>query len=133
VDGITFLLETLDDMMHGGQVILDHHTQFGLILHIDRRGNTSTIESLHIPNKLGEEPIPAGTIVLLDNEAYFHFTEQIKYLGSIVAYCLRDETNIAACVSKADGTMGALKDFFNSREVPLDIKLRLYITKSWAM
>jgi hypothetical protein len=78
VDDIMFLFKTLDDMAHGGQVVLDHYVRFGLIMHIGRRGIKSKTEALHIPKKLGEEPIPTGMIVHLDNEAYFHFTEQIK-------------------------------------------------------
>jgi hypothetical protein len=143
VDESTFIFETLDDMTHGGQVILDHFFQFGLIMHIGRRGIKSKTEALHIPKKLGEKPIPAGMIVHLENEAYFHFTEKIKYLGSIVTYCLRDNIDITARISKAHGTMGALKELFDSPEVSLDVKLRLYIAiplatpiwgcKSWAL
>jgi hypothetical protein len=56
-------------------------------MHIDGRGNKSKTETLRIPKKIGVEPISASKIVLLNNEAFFHFTEQIKYMGLIVTYC----------------------------------------------
>jgi hypothetical protein len=40
-------------------------------MYIARRSSKSKTEALYIPTNLGEEPILAGMIVLLDNEAYF--------------------------------------------------------------
>jgi hypothetical protein len=87
VDTSTFIFETLDDMMHGGNVIFHHYAEFGLIMHVGREGKKSKTEMLHIPKKLGENPIPLGTKVQMNKGDYYHFTDQIKYLGSVITYC----------------------------------------------
>jgi hypothetical protein len=65
--------------------------------------------------------------VNMNKVAYFHFTNAIKYLGSIVTSCLRDSIDITTHISKACGTIGALKEFFISHEAPLNIKPMLYL------
>jgi hypothetical protein len=63
----------------------------------------------------------------MNNGAYFHFKNAIKYLRSIVTSCFRNSADITARILKAYGTIGALKEFFVGCEVPLDIKLMLYL------
>jgi hypothetical protein len=128
VDDNTFLFETRNYMTRGSQVIYGHYAGFGLVMHTGIEGKTSKTEALHIPKRLDEEAIPAGTKVDMDKGMYFHFTDAILYIGSITKTCLCDSKDIAARISKAYGTMGALDDFFSRRDVPLNIKLKLYLT-----
>jgi hypothetical protein len=110
---------------------------------VGENGKKLKTEALHTPKKLDEAPVPSGEEVNMNNGAYFHFTNSTKYLGSIVTSCLRDSADITARTSKAYGTIGALKQFFIGREVPLDIKLMLYLAiplntvtwgcESWAL
>jgi hypothetical protein len=90
-----------------------------IYMHVGENGKKTKTEALHISKKLDETPTPAGEQVNMNNA--------IKWLGAIFTSCLNDSTNTTACISKAYGTIGALKDFSISREVPLDIKLILYL------
>jgi hypothetical protein len=109
VDDSTFLFETRDEIGLGSQVIHDNCALFGLIMHVGDNGKTPKTEALHPPKKLGETRIPAGEQVSINNGAYFHFTNSITYFRSIVTSCLRDSADITARISKAYGTIGALK------------------------
>jgi hypothetical protein len=64
--------------------------RFGLLMHTGMNGKKSKMEAIHIAEKLGETPIPMGTIVHMNNGAYFHFTEKIKYLGLWATTDLKD-------------------------------------------
>jgi hypothetical protein len=72
------------------------------------------------PKNLGEEPISAGTQVNMKNNAYFHFTQSIIYLCSVITACLWDSLDVDAHTSKACSTMRTLRELFSS------IKLKLY-------
>jgi hypothetical protein len=112
-------------------------------MHTGIEGGKLKTEALHIPKRLDEEAIPAGTKLYTDNGMYFHFTDAIIYLGSVITTRLRDYKDVAARIIKAYGTIGAQNEFFFSRDVPLDIKLKLYLAillntilwgcESWAL
>jgi hypothetical protein len=128
VNDSTFLLETLDKMELGSKVIYDHDALFVLIMRVIEHSRKSKTEALHISKKVDETPILAREqVVSMNNAEYFHFTNTIKYLRSIVTSCLRDSIDITTRISKAYGTIGATKEFFISRKVPLNIKLMLYL------
>jgi hypothetical protein len=63
----------------------------------------------------------------MNNGAYFHLTNASKYLRYIVTSCLRDTIDITARITMACGYIRALEAFLASREVSLDIKLKLYL------
>jgi hypothetical protein len=63
----------------------------------------------------------------MNNGAYFHFTEKIKYLGLWATTDLKDKTNVPVRMAKGYGLMGALKELFRSTEVPLGIKYKMYV------
>jgi hypothetical protein len=74
----------------------------------------------------------------MDNGMYVHFSNAIIYLGFVITTFLCDSKDIAAQIIKAYGTMGAPKEFFSRRDIPLNIKLKLYIaiplnTMIWAV
>jgi hypothetical protein len=74
-----------------------------------------------------DEAILAGNQVYMGNGAYFHSSDSIVYLGSIIMTHMCNFRDIATIIRKYYGKMGALKEFFFSREIPLGIKLKLYL------
>jgi hypothetical protein len=64
----------------------------------------------------------------MKNNAYFHLTQSLICLGSVITACLRDSTDGEAHIRNVYGTMGALIEFFSNRAVSLNIKLNLYLT-----
>jgi hypothetical protein len=62
----------------------------------------------------------------MQDGAYFHNTDQIKYLGLWIRSKLRDELDITNRTVSGYSTMGQLKQLFTSRDAPLDLKLHMY-------
>jgi hypothetical protein len=78
----------------------------------ERGGSKS--EAIHIPAKVNDRPTNTGTGVHLDDETYLHFTDKIKYLGSIITWDLRDEIDVATRIAMGHSTITRMQELFTS-------------------
>ena len=67
--------------------------QFGLICHVGRNGSKSKTESMYFPAP-GLKYEDADTSPLLVDGGEVPFTEKFKLLGSLLAYNLKDNSEI---------------------------------------
>jgi len=64
--------------------------------------------------------------LILPNSKKVHFGDKFKYLGSIITRLLNEDAEIDARIKKAMSIMGALKHFFDNRDVDRRIKVEIY-------
>jgi hypothetical protein len=68
---------------------------------------------------------PLHNIALPDNQ-HIQFTNNFKYLGSILSPELNEDAEIKARIRKAKSLIGTAKHFFNNRDVDLRTKHSIY-------
>jgi hypothetical protein len=84
------------------------------------------VKAIHIPAKVNDRQKKTGTVIHLDEDTCCHFTEKIKYLGSIITWDLRDEINISTRIAMGHCTITRMKELFNYRDVSIGIKIIMY-------
>jgi hypothetical protein len=76
-------------------------------------------------------------------DGFVSYTKHFKYLGTIISYSLRDDTDINTRIASAGKAMGALNGFFKRPQVntyskylifmAIPINLLLWSCESWAL
>ena len=51
----------------------------------------------------------------------------VQHLGTVIDYLLDDSNDIRICINKANKAMGALSFIWNSLNVQIDSKIKLYL------
>ena len=70
---------------------------------------------------------PEKKEISMDNKGgMFEFTTSFTCLGSALTFLLDDTIDVKCRMSKAPKVMGALKDVWDAREVPLSSKVKLH-------
>jgi hypothetical protein len=94
-------------------------------MHVGGIRGKSKSEAIHIPATVNDRLKNKGTIVQLDENIYLHFTEMIKYLGSIITWDQRNEINVAINIAMGHSKITRMKELFNCRDVSIGIKIRM--------
>jgi hypothetical protein len=133
VDDSAFLYENKEDLEVAAKTILDHFKKFGLTMHVGDQKSKSKSEAMFFPTSIKEtikqrkeKTTPSN--INLPNEKCIHFTEQFKYLGSLISLELNEDAEIASRINKAKSIMGFLRHFFNCRDVDLRTKYNIYVS-----
>ena len=99
-------------------------------------GEGSKTEALYIPpprkEPYTEEELSAETAdIAIDEDRFISYTDEFKYLGSILQQMLDDKVDIDARIKQAKGQFQAMrKNVFTSKEIPLSERLRCYLGKT---
>jgi hypothetical protein len=124
VDDSVFLYENKEYLEKAAMTILDHFKKFGLMMPVGDQKSNSKSEATFFPTSIKDAikqrkgKITPSNINLPD-EKCIHFTEQYKYLGSLISLELNEDAEIASCINKAKSLMGILHHFFNCQDFDL--------------
>ena len=130
VDDGAFAFPTRQSLEEGAQQIYDHLTKFGLEMHIGTEKAKSKTEAMYVPPSLEEaqasNEVPEN-IPLNQGKNNVHYMRTFKYLGSIIATDLTEDTEIEIQIKKAWSQMGMLRHLFKSRDVDRRVKYLIYL------
>jgi hypothetical protein len=109
-DDGAFLLTSRKEVDLAVQRVFSVLQAFGLSMHVGRNGQKAKTEAVSYPSaaKL-KSPDPMDTKDIEVDRGTVSFTNQFKYLGSIIADKLTDEAECNARISAASKAFGALK------------------------
>ncbi len=88
------------------------------MMHVGDQKSKSKPEAMFFPSSIKDaikqrkEKINPSNINL-PNMKCIHFTEQLKYLGSLISLELNEDAEISPCINKAKSFMGILLHSFN--------------------
>jgi hypothetical protein len=136
------LFETRDDLIEGTRLIMEHFVRVGLEMHIGRGLKKSKTECMYFP-AFEEFYDDVDTYQFDVQDDFVQFTQQFRYLGSVISFHLSDTADINARLSQATKAMGALRNYFRCNEVSLHAKRLIYLAipinlclwgvKAWAI
>ena len=134
VDDGAFISTTRDGIESMAQALYDHLAKFGLKMHVGKNNEESKTLAMLIPPSLeqAKENIRNKTIppkILLNNDQNnIPFTNEFKYLGSIIHVTLQEDVEIERRIKQAWSVIGVMKHFLTNRDVDLRSKVLLYMT-----
>eukprot|EP00978_Attheya_sp_CCMP212_P040944 scaffold229102_cov58-Attheya_sp.AAC.1 len=111
VDDGAFIFTSRPDMEKAASIIFEHFAKLGLIMHIGTGGKKSKTEAVYYPPKLlgkGEIPVVNEEDTFTIRDGYIGFTNNFRYLGSIINSDLRDIHEIKKRIQKATNQMHEL-------------------------
>lgn len=126
-DDCALIFNSREDLITGSNYIFTHFLRFGLQIHIGRGGTASKTEAMFCP--AAQQPLDSGdqtnyTVA----DGFVSFSQQFKYLGSIIHQTLTSEADVNQRIKKARAAFGALRnDFFNNKHANLKDKGRIYV------
>ena len=134
VDDAAFILLNREDAIRATKLIVSHFKRFGLTVHTGSRslGEGSKTEALYIPpprkEPYTEEELLAATAdITIDDDRFISYTDEFKYLGSLLEKQLDDVVDIHARIKQAKGQFQAMREnIFANKDVPLPERLRYY-------
>ena len=129
VDDAAFLFLNRHDLETASSLIATHFRRFGLTVHCgDRRNNEpSKTEAMHIPapGQVSTENDTAD--INLDENQYFSFCKNFKYLGTNFTPELNDSNDIKKRIDQAQRAYYALnRNVLRNKKIPTHLRLRLY-------
>ena len=127
-DDCALLFNSREDLVIGANYLFHHLRKFGLLMHIGIGDIASKTEAMFFP-----APRQAHSSGDQTNFSVAHgfvtFTNEFKYLGSLVHYTLTSDADIAYKIDKATAAFGALREnFFSNRLVNPKEKGQVYVT-----
>ena len=134
IDDAAFILLNREDAIRATKLIVSHFKRFGLTVHTGSRslGEGSKTEALYIPpprkEPYTEEELSVETAdIAIDEDRFISYTDEFKYLGSVLQQMLDDKVDIDARIKQAKGQFQAMrKNVFTNKEIPLSERLRCY-------
>jgi len=121
-DDGAFIFATREDLMAGANCVFDVFGKFGLKCHVGTGNKKSKTEAMFFPSCTAEH-LKADTSDFIMGNGIVHFTEQFKYLGTVLDITLSDEADVDARIKAAGAAFGALqKSVFGTKNVPLKSK-----------
>lgn len=129
VDDAAFLLLNRQDLEKASSLITTHFRRFGLTVHCgDRRTKEpSKTEAMHIPapGQVSTEHDTAN--IEIDENHYFSFCDNFKYLGTNFTPDLNDSKDIKKRIDQAQRAYYALnQNVLRNNKIPITLRLRIY-------
>lgn len=142
-DDGAFLYQSREDLQKGMDLIFKTFRRFGLTCHVGREGAKSKSEAMYFPSPRSAYQ-EANTSPLDVDGGLVSFTQEFKYLGSIVTSNLDDTAEVEARVKSAAAAFASLRpQFFGSKLVRPPLKrnayeglvlgLLLYGSEAWSL
>ena len=144
-DDAAFIFLTREDLIEGTKCIIDHFRAFGLEVHLGKhekngeKATKSKTEFMHFPARkriLTEGKKKATTIyesteadkadITLENNRFVSWTDQFKYLGSIIHSSLTDAVDIRTRRKKAHQAFGTYANIYCNKKLKLRVRVAFY-------
>ena len=139
-DDGAFMFSSRDDMINGMSLLHLHFQRCGLLMHVGTRatpsskGSKSKTEAMYFPSKQLKD-IPADELAA--NKADFDltcegggcisFTDEFRYLGSLISCDLTDNSDIQQRIGLASKAFGSLrKEIFCNQSLKEVTRVRLF-------
>jgi hypothetical protein len=108
-DDSAFIFCSRADVNMGVPVIRAHFGRWGLEMHVSRGGKVAKTVALYCPGHSRTYGDGDTSRIVFDDEAFVHYVEQFKYLGSFVHHYLRDDLDIDERIAAASKMFGFLR------------------------
>lgn len=120
-DDCALFFDTREDLIKGTNYLFHHLQRFGLLMHIGKgvlfgpNLAHSKTEAVYFPPQ-GKPHADGDQSNFKVASGFVSFTDEFRYLGSIIHNSLKSDTDVNARITKATAAFGALqKCFFSSR------------------
>ena len=129
MDDAAFILLNRKDLEEASRLIVTHFRRFGLTVHAGSRSKNCgpKTEAMYIRRpKQPSEPNKKADIII-DEDSFFEFTTEFKYLGNIINETLDDTPDIKNRIKKASQAFGAMKqNIFQNLDISIKLRMRFY-------
>ena len=130
-DDCALFFNTRSDLITGTSYLFNHLRKFGLLMHVGNGSVLSKTEAMYFPSPRVEYSVAdTSRFDVLDVNGsvagFIDFTQEFKYLGSIIHSSLTSEADVDRRIKSATAAFGALKNIFTNRNIDLKIKGRIY-------
>ena len=123
-DDSGLLFVSRGNLIEGTKVIYKHLAKFGLLMHIGRGNTKSKTEAMYVPSR--KDPIGNTSKYMVDGDGFVEFTNEFKYLGTMVNSTLSMSSEITSRIRKASAAFGALSKIFKDKTITLTVKGQVY-------
>ena len=130
-DDCALFFNSRADLEIGASYLYNHLRRFGLQVHVGSGNTASKTEAMYFPPPRSlYSTADTSRFKVLNNEGlpigFIDFTEEFKYLGSIIHYSLTSDADVDKRIKTATATFGALKNIFTNRHVDFKLKGQIY-------
>lgn len=131
-DDCALFFNSRADLVIGASYLFNHLRKFGLLMHVGHGAVLSKTEAMFFPPPRAEYSAADTTrFNVLDSSGatagFVDFTQEFRYLGSIVHCSLSSEADVDKRIKSATAAFGALKNVFTNRQLDLKLKGRIYV------
>lgn len=123
-DDCAFIFASRNDLVSGTEVINTHLKKCGLLMHVGRGTNKSKTEAMYIPTNVN--PFGNTSKFTVDGDGFVEFTDEFKYLGTMISNTLTMSNEITSRIRKASAAFGALSRIFKDKTLTLTVKGQVY-------
>jgi hypothetical protein len=130
-DDCALFFNTRSDLITGTSYLFNHLRKFGLLMHVGNGSVLSKTEAMFFPSprvKYSVADTSRFNVIDVNGSVagFIDFTQEFKYLGSIIHSSLTSEADVDRRIKSATAAFGALKNIFTNRNIDLKIKGRIY-------
>ena len=140
-DDGAFMFTSREDMINGTSLLHTHLQRFGMLMHVGSRatetseGSKSKTEAVFFPSRTTSTSIEeiqsnsADFDLVCDSGGFITFTNEFRYLGTIISSDLRDRPDIDRRINQASKAFGSLRSsvFCNEKQLSPIIRRRLFM------
>jgi hypothetical protein len=122
-DDCAVIFNSREELVLGTQHLYSHLRKFGLEMHVGRGGTASKTEAMFCPkpHKLYQSENTGR--FNLDGDGFIDFTEEFKYLGSIITSSLTSDADVEKRIKSATAIFGAMsKCIFTRKDISPKVK-----------
>ena len=128
-----------EGMINGTSLLRTHLQRFGMLMHVGSRatetseGSKSKTEAVFFPSRTASiveiQSNSADFDLLCESGGFITFTNEIRYLGTIISSDLRDCPDIDQRINQASKAFGSLRSgvFCNKKQISPIIRCRLFM------
>ena len=130
-DDCALFFNSRADLEIGTSYLYNHLRRFGLLVHVGSGNTASKTEAMYFPPpRTLYSTADTSRFNVLNSEGssigFIDFTEEFKYLGSIIHHSLTSDADVDKRIKAATATFGALKNIFTNKHVDLKLKGQIY-------